>query len=266
MKTWSLIVTVFGDAIMPRGGKVYAAHLNAIMEEMGVNSGAVRTALSRLANDGIINRERDGRSSIYRLNDDRERQFRDAALKIYSLPGEESDEPDFVMVSGGSQTAEPPCDEAIRLSREWWLVDKAQLGEGLCENYAVFEGRFAQLPTWLIDRVALPELAAAMDHLNSVFEPVLIAAQNDCEIRPLQALALRCLLIHAWRRIALRLRVLPEEFEPAGWPEKRSRELVARLYGLLSVKAERWLDEAFELPIPRPVQRFPANSRTQDDY
>ncbi len=258
MKTWSLIVTVFGDAIMPRGGKVYASHLNAIMEAMGVNSGAVRTALSRLANDGIIKRERDGRSSIYRLAEDRERQFREAALRIYALPEGQAVAPEFVMVSGGSQVAEAPCDDAIRLSREWWLVDQSLVKDGLCENHAVFEGRFAQLPKWLIDRVALPELAVAMHHLNGVFEPVLLAVEDGWEVTPLQALALRCLLIHAWRRIALRLRVLPEEFEPANWPEKRSRELVSRLYGLLTVGGEKWLDEVLEQPVIRPVQRFPA--------
>ena len=47
LKTWSLIVTVFGDAILPRGGSVAAGTLGEIMEAMGVEAGAMRTAISR---------------------------------------------------------------------------------------------------------------------------------------------------------------------------------------------------------------------------
>ena len=255
IKTWSLIVTVFGDAIMPRGGQVYASDLNAIMEEMGVNSGAVRTALSRLANDRIITRERDGRSSIYRLAEARENEFRDAALKIYARPDGRREKTDFVLVSAGAQAGDLPNPKAIRLSREWWLVDRALPGEAFAPDMAVFEGRFTQLPQWLIDRVASPETASAMRQLNAVFEPVLAALESGSPISPLQALALRCLLIHFWRRIALRLRALPEGFKQVDWPESESRILVARLYGILSVEAESWLDGAIASR-SRPPERF----------
>jgi len=256
LKTWSLIVTVFGDAIMPRGGKVPAATLNAIMEEMGVNAGAVRTALSRLAGDGIIQRERIGRASSYRLSEAREREFHEAGLKIYARPYVDQSTTDFVLVSSGNSGSGVPGINAIRLSKEWWLVDRGLQDTEFEPEHAIFEGRFVQLPKWLIDRAAPPETADAMSRLIDLFGPFCLALKSGSRPDPLQALAMRCLLIHAWRRIALRLRVLPENLKPDGWPEQACRVLVAELYGLLSVEAEQWLDEAFQAHRSIDLNRF----------
>jgi len=251
LKTWSLIVTVFGDAIMPRGGTVSAVNLNAVMEEMGINAGAVRTALSRLASEGIIERQRIGRASSYRLSKARELEFQEAALKIYAKPTKETEATDYVLVSSGNSGSGPPHGNAIRLSREWWLCDRSLGGTGFEDDHAVFEGRFTQLPKWLVDRAAPPETAEAMDRLIGLFGPLFSALKSGSRPTPIQALALRCLLIHAWRRIALRLRVLPDTLKPDDWPEQTCRFLVAELYGLLSVDAEKWLDDACQ-----PACRF----------
>ena len=61
---------------------------------------------------------------------------------------------------------------------------------------------------------------------------------------PLEALALRCLLIHGWRRIALRLSGLPQGLLPEDWPEAECREGVARLYRQLLEPSEAWLSDA----------------------
>ena len=56
LRVWSLAVTVFGDAIAPRGGSIAMADLSAILERLGAEPGAIRTAMSRLARDGIVSR------------------------------------------------------------------------------------------------------------------------------------------------------------------------------------------------------------------
>ena len=241
LKTWSLIVTIFGDAVLPHGGEINASALNDITSAMGVNAGAVRTALSRLAADGIIERQRDGRNSAYRLSPDREQEFLAASDRIYASAepvaktGDQSKTYLLVAALGG----DAPLHGAIRLSREWWLMD-GNARDDLLPDCAIFEGEFSRLPDWLTERVASPELADAMRQVQAIFGPISSKLQSDTGLDPIKALATRCLLIHAWRRIALRLRPLPDGFAPPDWPEDKCRHLVAALYKQLQT-ADRCL-------------------------
>ena len=48
----SLIVTVWGDAVAPRGGSLWLGSLQAILDKFGCTPGQVRTAMSRLTEEG----------------------------------------------------------------------------------------------------------------------------------------------------------------------------------------------------------------------
>jgi phenylacetic acid degradation operon negative regulatory protein len=67
LRVWSLLVTFFGDAVAPRGGRVALSVLQDAMALLNIEAGAVRTAMSRLAGDGWVEREREGRLSFYEL-------------------------------------------------------------------------------------------------------------------------------------------------------------------------------------------------------
>src|SRR3974390_13897 len=66
-RTGSIVITVFGDAIVPRGGSVWLGTLLEFFKTLDIDSGVVRTAMSRLAADGWLEREKVGRNSFYRL-------------------------------------------------------------------------------------------------------------------------------------------------------------------------------------------------------
>jgi phenylacetic acid degradation operon negative regulatory protein len=79
-RTGSIVITVFGDAIAPRGGSVWLGTLLEFFGGLDIDSGVVRTAMSRLATDGWLEREKVGRNSFYRLAN-KGRQTFDAATK-----------------------------------------------------------------------------------------------------------------------------------------------------------------------------------------
>ena len=79
-RTGSIVITVFGDAIVPRGGSVWLGTLLEFFKTLDIDSGVVRTAMSRLAADGWLEREKVGRNSFYRLVK-KGRQTFDAATK-----------------------------------------------------------------------------------------------------------------------------------------------------------------------------------------
>src|ERR1700730_18815554 len=71
----SLIVTIFGDAIMPRGGAVTLGSLIALAGPFGLNERLVRTATARLAKDGWLTGHRTGKLSEYHLSNDGGERF-----------------------------------------------------------------------------------------------------------------------------------------------------------------------------------------------
>src|SRR5947209_8213684 len=85
-RTGSIAITVFGDAIVPRGGSVWLGTLLQFFETLAIPSGVVRTAMSRLAADGWLEREKVGRNSFYRLAASGRKTFEAATTHIYDPP------------------------------------------------------------------------------------------------------------------------------------------------------------------------------------
>src|SRR5450830_1341303 len=63
----SLVMTIFGDAIVPHGGVVWLGSLIELLEPFGVNDRLLRTSVFRLAQEGWLGAQRDGRRSCYSM-------------------------------------------------------------------------------------------------------------------------------------------------------------------------------------------------------
>src|SRR6201985_2313795 len=85
-RTGSIIITMFGDAIVPRGRSVALATLLEFFETLDVDATVVRTAISRLTADGWFERNKVGRNSFYRLVQKGRLTFDIATKHIYDPP------------------------------------------------------------------------------------------------------------------------------------------------------------------------------------
>src|SRR5271156_6513268 len=85
-RTGSIVITVFGDAIVPRGGSVWLGTLLEFFKALDIDSGVVRTAMSRLAADGWLERHKVGRNSYYGLVTKGRQTFDAATRHIYDPP------------------------------------------------------------------------------------------------------------------------------------------------------------------------------------
>ena len=255
-RTASLIVTVWGDAVVPRGGSLWLGTLQAILDRFGCNEGQVRTAMSRLTEEGWLLRTRQGRLSFYRLGPRGEASFGAAARRIYGPP----------------RAGLPPWDGAFRLV----LSADPAVREALAPQgfvplapglLAGTEGAPEALPAAapvLLARprspaeaaalatrawTALPAVAEGYRRFAAAFGPLAAAPGPPAE----EALPLRLLLVHEWRRVALRDPALPPALLPPGWPGGAARALAAALYRRLLPAAEAWLSaegRAEEGPLP----------------
>src|SRR5271165_5154247 len=82
----SLIITIFGDSIMPRGGAVSLGSLITLAAPFGLNERLVRTAAARLAQQGWLEGRRAGKRSEYHLSKTGRQRFAEATKRIYSAP------------------------------------------------------------------------------------------------------------------------------------------------------------------------------------
>ena len=83
-RTGSLIITFYGDAIVPRGGTIWLGTLLQFLDILGIDGGVVRTSVSRLAADGWLDRDKVGRKSFYRLAKSGRERFEAAVEHVYN--------------------------------------------------------------------------------------------------------------------------------------------------------------------------------------
>src|SRR6267378_6697913 len=83
-KSKSLVITLFGDAIEPRGGAIRLSDLISVLSWFGVNERLVRTCVFRLMGEGWFVSRRQGRHSVYSLTKQGAVRFQRAYKRVYS--------------------------------------------------------------------------------------------------------------------------------------------------------------------------------------
>lgn len=96
----SLIASLYGDALLQRGGEVWLGSVAALLEGLGFGERFVRTALFRLNKEEWLDVVRIGRRSFYRLSDKGLRLTRRAEHKIYRASAPEWTVPLLLLSEG----------------------------------------------------------------------------------------------------------------------------------------------------------------------
>jgi phenylacetic acid degradation operon negative regulatory protein len=257
LRVWSLVVTMFGDMIVPRGGRVALAVLQEIAARIGVEPGALRTAMSRLAAEGWVVREREGRNSYYRLAEGGRHAFDLATRRIYA-GGPPAWNGSWTVLISPSEVREEDAEEAaalgfVRVSGRAFLRPETEGAPAVANAFPemlVVHGAGAEHPETILSFWPSAETAEAYRTFIGAFAPLHAALDRGETLEGLDAVAARTLLIHDWRRIVLRDPGLPTELLPGDWPGEEARALARRIYAALVGPSEAWLDEA-ELPVAK---------------
>lgn len=280
VRAGSVIVTVYGDAIAPRGGEAAIGSLLPLLESLGINGSQVRTALSRLAADGWFDRYPVGRRSFYGLSSIGRRRFEEATRRIYGGPPQGwSGDWHLVLIPGGNSDGR----ESLRKDLSWLgfgeLSPNALIHPG--PDLAALASTLEELPPWarpiVIAGQSLPgaaaqtlrrlvedcwDLAGLAGEYQAFclrFAPLADALERRETVAPLQAIQGRILLIHDYRRLALRDPMLPPELLPEDWIGRRAYRLTSQIYRKLLGPSESWLEAEVvnrDGPLPPPIAGF----------
>jgi phenylacetic acid degradation operon negative regulatory protein len=280
LRAGSLIVTVFGDAIAPRGGSVWIGSLIRVMADFGISERLVRTSVFRLARDGWLDVEQLGRQSYYRLTEEGARRFAQATHRIYGeprqswdgnwilvltacLPAEKRElvrrELSWLGFAGiGNDVLAHPSPDPVELDAQLKQIDAGELvvmharGAGpAAQNGAI---RAIVRNSWNLEDIE-ERYKAFLDR----FRPVFAASRRSKRVPPRIAFQVRTLMLQEYRKILLRDPLLPAELLPQTWHGVPAYQLCRNLYRKVCNAADEYLGEAMETaegPLPPPSPEF----------
>jgi len=260
----SLIVTIWGDAIVPHGGAVVLPGLIRLLVPFGINERLVRTSVFRLARQGWLVATPVGRRSLYALTPDGARRFAEAHRRIYAVPDDRWDDTWELVLADGLTPGER---RALAVELQWAgfgnfgasvLARPAQAGSpvpgilralGCADRVVVARATddAAGGGQTLASRVPLAwDLAGVaalyrdvLQRFGTVIER--FRARGESSHDPEQSFVVRTLLIHDYRRALLRDPQLPPALLPLDWPGAAAFALCRDFYRLTHRAAEQHL-------------------------
>jgi phenylacetic acid degradation operon negative regulatory protein len=225
-RVWSLMISLFGDLAQAKGDTIDGPVLSAIMKLLDVKPEAVRVALHRLRNDGWIVSQKSGRISRHSLTEKGRRESAAASPRIYADPVDVSQTWQVVVLENENTPGPDAMTERgfIALAPRIFVGAKSASPpfDALC-----FEGR--QVPTWLRKQVSQTGLDKSYDALHRTLSALQDRLPRACDLSRVETAVLRCLIVHNWRRLALKHPQVPGPLVQADDPGHRCHLLVANL-------------------------------------
>lgn len=283
LRAGSLLVTILGDAIAPRGGTIALASLIKLAMPFGLTERLVRTSIGRLANEEWVSFERSGRASFYSLTTNGRARFAEATQRIYGAPPRDWDglwtmaivpptlksrrddlREELLWLGFGQITpgvfAHPTYRESAINARLDELQSSGQLV--VMKGSILSQAASANLVAmgWDVD-----DLARRYKRFIDMFSPVAeaLTGAGNAPLAGDVAFILRTLLLHEYRKIHLRDPLLPAALLPDDWAGADAQKLCRDLYAKVFPASEQFLSatvqtQAGALPAPAAeiFQRF----------
>ena len=267
-----LIITVFGDSIVPRGGNIWLGSLIALMAPLGLSERLVRTGVYRLTRDHWLTARGRGRRSYYELTASARQAFAEAERRIYvSEPPRWDGDWLLVQMHDGFSTAHR---QALRKSLHWLgfgqlsptlfvrpggrepLLSKHMEDAHAAGLVSVFTAKLLPVEG-AADARATAEAAWDIDELNSAYGSFVAAFKRFASSPPrddVGAFVVRTLLIHEYRRVLLQDPQLPADLLTRRWAGARARRMAAGLYLAVHPLAEQFVAAHMQCWDGRPAE------------
>ncbi|NCG38074.1 MAG: phenylacetic acid degradation operon negative regulatory protein PaaX [Actinobacteria bacterium] len=260
-----LIVTLFGDAIVPHAGEAWLGSLSRLLEPLGITDRLVRTSVRRLVAEGLLINRQEGRRSFYSVHPNARSTFWRAEQRIYrSYPPVWDGRWTLAIIDADT---EADTRQAIRRRLGWMgfgaltptvLASPTLQPEEIIEELDSHHRSLLVLTRSTVDGTAetisddqIVERILPLARLKADYEDFIFRygdlADSVVDARGIDAataFAVRSLMVSDYRRIVLADPGLPDELVPAEWPERRAADVAARLYRSLVGPSDQQLAAA----------------------
>jgi len=263
----NILVTVFGDALRPYDTPVSVQSLTRLLEPLDVTERLVRTSLTRLADDSLVEVRRVKNRSYYGVHSTAEPLFDQAEARIYSPPEREWDGLwTMAIIDGAVGTS----DQRAELRRQLAGIGLGPVTPNVLVSPVVEPAAVAGVvravglqgdvlvtrstntsEVGAMSNGGLAERAMALDDLAERYSEIInwfVPLDGVAELSPADSFVVRTLLIATYRRIVLADPLLSAALLPTPWSGRVAFELVGRVYTAFESASERWLSEVCDTP------------------
>ena len=246
LRAWSLIVTVFGDLASEDGDALSGRALSEILAPLGFSAATLRVAIHRLRKDGWLASEKAGQGSQHRLTAMGRAESLAARSMIYDPPA----------ADGWRLLVPPPAPqtEQARMRAElaaagWRPLGGAGAMIGFRAGAAAPPGALVACssggppPDWVAASIEPGDLAKSFVALEAALSQAAAALGDGRDLTGVEVATLRTLIVHLWRRLALKDSGAPDALHRPGWRGPACRRLTHRLLARLTRPAPDALNQ-----------------------
>jgi phenylacetic acid degradation operon negative regulatory protein len=188
LKTWSLIFTLFGDL---EGSELTGTQIKTLLGHIGIKPEAIRVALHRLKSDGWIVATKRGREAVYRMSEMAIAETAAVTSDVYLKTPLAQETWCFRLIEEAQ-----PSKDVILLNRNLSIVPVAEATSDA--DALVLVPQSQEFPDWIAKALIPERMAALANDLCALIQEY--GALTDARDKTV----FRLLVVHHWRRIALR--------------------------------------------------------------
>ncbi len=272
LKARGVLFTLYGDYVRHFGGTIWTGSLITLMQQLGFSSGAVRTALSRVCQQGWLESTRDGKLSYYGLTDRGRERMEEAALRIFHSRAGAWDG-HWTVVTAASSEGKREHRERLRREMEWLGFGRLSTGnwispnpiardaihhlrlQGVSEGIEVFTARHIGISSRseIVARCwDIPSIGHQYEQFIAVwqsrFKRCQVQVQRNEPMSDSECFADKIWLVHQYRKFLFVDPRLPAELLPREWPGWTAWQLFRDYYQLLADGAIRFFEQVFRVP------------------
>lgn len=256
----ALLLTILGEFVLPRGGSVWTSTVVRALGACGVEEGNARQANLRLAEQGLVRSEKDGRKARWHLTGTARGMLTSGSERIYRF-GHGGDTWDGRWLVVLCSVPEDQRAKRHQLRSQLGFAGFGFLGTGVAVSPHVEREPAANavlkdlglLPGAIVLRAETGAVVAADDLLARAWDLDGLAAGYDAFITAFGRRSARSDeapfvalvdLVHAWRRFPFVDPEIPPRLLPARWPGRRARDIFDSQHAAWAAGANAWFDAA----------------------
>ncbi|MFC9838028.1 PaaX family transcriptional regulator C-terminal domain-containing protein [Rhodococcus sp. NPDC127530] len=230
----SALLTILGEFVGPRRQAVWTSTLLRALAAIGVEHKAARQAISRMAQEGLLESERSGRRVRWSLTERGATLLRDGADRIYGFLREDrSWDGRWLVVNVAVPEVQRSLRHRLRTQLTWlgmgspapglWVIpdaDKEGAVLGVLEELGLRSNAFAWIGSWVPveDVQSLISAAWTLDELAAQYRDFTTWVAGMAPLTPAETFVAQVALVHEWRRFPFLDPVLPASLLPSDWP------------------------------------------------
>lgn len=235
----SLLLTLLGEFVLPRGTPVWSGALVAALSDIGVEEKSARQALSRTAAEGLLFSEREGRRVRWQLSAAGLELLQDGTERIYGF-GRRVEQWDghWLVVTVSVPETQRQLRHQLRTRLTWsglgsplpgvWVTPDTSKAEQIAnaiselgvEGFS-FTGPFGPVG----EQQRLVQTAWSLADVQSRYQQFLVDFAEDPVTSPREAFQAQIALVQQWRRFPFMDPALPAALLPEAWPGPVAAEL-----------------------------------------